>query len=82
MASGKTLVVETKRSSSSDQYIQSVTFNGQPYDKLWFRHAEIAGGGSIVFTMESKPNPQFGSEPGRCPHHCKCEWQTRCLPAA
>ena len=67
VASGKTLVVETKRNSSSDQYIQSVTFNGQPYNKLWFRHADIASGGNIVFTMGSKPNPQFGSGPGALP---------------
>jgi putative alpha-1,2-mannosidase len=67
VASGKTLVVETKRNSPDDQYIQSVTFNGQPHNKLWFRHAEIASGGSIVFTMGSTPNSQFGSEPGAMP---------------
>jgi len=57
----KTLVVEAKRNSPSDQYIQSVLFNGKPYTKLWFRHADVASGATIVFTLGSMPNEQFGS---------------------
>jgi len=61
LGSGKKLVVEAKRNSPSDQYIQSVIFNGKPYHKLWFRHADIVNGANIVFTMGSQPNEQFGS---------------------
>jgi predicted alpha-1,2-mannosidase len=62
LGNGKTLAVEAKRSSPSDQYIQSVSVNGKPYAKLWFRHADIANGATIVFTLSSSPNEQFGSE--------------------
>jgi predicted alpha-1,2-mannosidase len=58
---GKRLVVETKRSAPDHHYIQSLTFNGKPRTKLWFRHADIADGATIVFTMGAKPNEQFGS---------------------
>jgi predicted alpha-1,2-mannosidase len=58
---GKKLVVEAKRSSITDPYVQSVTFNGKPHTKLWFRHSDIAGGATIVFTMGPKPNEQFGA---------------------
>lgn len=60
LGAGKKLVVETKRNSPSDQYIQSVTFNGRPHRKLWFRHADIAKGASIVFTMGSAASQEFG----------------------
>ena len=60
LGNGKKLVVEAKRNSPSDQYIESVTLNGKPHSKLWFRHADIANGGTIVFSMSSKPNEQFG----------------------
>src|SRR5579863_1279243 len=67
LAPGKTLVVEVKRSSADHQYIQSVTINGRPHTKLWFRHSDIADGGTIVFTMGAKPNQQFGSSPDALP---------------
>jgi len=61
LGSGKKLMVEAKRNSPSDQYIQSITFNGKPYQKLWFRHADIANGATILFTMGSKPHEAFGA---------------------
>ena len=60
LGSGKKLVVEAKRNSPGDQYIQSVTFNGKPYEKLWFRHADIANGATIFFAMGSTPSQDFG----------------------
>ena len=67
LENGKTLLVEAKRNSPGDRYIQSVQFNGKPYDKLWFRHADIANGASIVFTLSSVPNPHFGAEQSAMP---------------
>jgi predicted alpha-1,2-mannosidase len=67
LENGKTLVVEAKRNSPNDQYIQSVLFDGKPYTKLWFRHADIANGASIVFTLSSNPGEQFGSGEGAIP---------------
>ena len=57
----KTLVVEAKRNSANDQYIQSVLLNGKPYTKLWFRHADVAKGATIVFTLGAKPSEQYSS---------------------
>ena len=67
LENGKTLVVEAKRNSPNDQYIQSVLFNGKPYTKLWFRHADISNGATIVFTLSSNPGEQFGSGEGATP---------------
>jgi predicted alpha-1,2-mannosidase len=67
VASGKTLTIEARRPSPDAIYIQSVTVNGQPQDKLWVSHAEIAQGGSIVFTLGTTPNQQLGSSPQSAP---------------
>ena len=57
---GKNLRVEVKRAAPSDVFIQSVKLNGSPHSKLWFRHADIANGGTIEFTMGPTPSKQFG----------------------
>lgn len=67
LGSGKMLVIEARRTSPEDCYIQSITLNGKPYEKTWFRHADIADGGMIVFQMGSRPNMQFGAEESAAP---------------
>ncbi len=67
LGDGKRLIVEARRRSPDDKYIQSVTFNGKPYEKLWFRHADIVNGATIVFSMASEPNKQFGAAEGATP---------------
>ncbi|HMI51668.1 MAG TPA: GH92 family glycosyl hydrolase [Candidatus Saccharimonadales bacterium] len=60
---GKKLVLEARRSSPADQYIQSLTLNGKAYSKLWFRHEDIANGGHIEFRMGQEPGPAFEKDP-------------------
>ena len=67
LGNGKSVIVEVKRKSPEDKYVQSVEFNGEPYSKVWFRHADIANGARIVFTMASEPNKQFGANEGDAP---------------
>jgi predicted alpha-1,2-mannosidase len=67
LGNGKMLVVEAKRNSATDRYIQSVLFNGKPYTKLWFPHADVANGATIVFTLGSNPSERFGSGEGATP---------------
>jgi len=61
LGEGKRLVIRARRSSASDVYIQSVQLNGKPYEKVWFHHREIAGGGRLEFVMGSRPNESFGA---------------------
>jgi predicted alpha-1,2-mannosidase len=67
MGHGHHLIVEAKRSSPKDQYIQSVMLNGKSYDKVWFRHSDVALGGTIVFQMGSQPNKAFGASESAVP---------------
>lgn len=58
----KQLIIETKRSSPEDKYIQFITVNGRPHQKLWITHAEIAEGAHILFTLGAEPNKTLGVE--------------------
>jgi len=61
LANGKMLVVESVGNGPGKCYLQSVTWNGQPYTKSWFSHAQIAQGGTFTVHMSEKPNQQFAS---------------------
>jgi putative alpha-1,2-mannosidase len=56
------LVIEAVENGPTKPYIQAVTWNGTPYTKSWFRHADIAQGGTFVFRMGERPNEQFGAD--------------------
>ncbi len=64
---GKDFVVVARNNSPKNVYIQSATLNGQPWNKPWFAHADIAGGGRLEFKMGSTPNKNWGSAPEDAP---------------
>jgi predicted alpha-1,2-mannosidase len=64
---GSRLVIEAKRHSASDKYIDAVRLNGQRHKQLWFRHADIAKGGRIELAMSATPNLQLGAAPEDAP---------------
>lgn len=43
-------------------YVQSFTLNGQPSNASWIRFADIAGGGTLAFTMGTSPNNSWGAD--------------------
>lgn len=61
LGNGKTLVIEAVGNGPGKPYVQSITWNGKPYTKSWFRHADIAQGGTFVVHMGDKPNEKFGA---------------------
>ena len=71
---GKTLTVRAEGNAPDHPYVQSVRWNGKPWSKNWIAHADLIGGGELVFEMGAKPSqfgtakadrpPSFGSTPG------------------
>ena len=56
LGGGKTLEVVANNVSDADRYIQSATLGGEPLERAWFRHGEIAEGGALVFEMGPGPS--------------------------
>ena len=58
---GKVLNIIAKNNSAANKYIQSVTLNGQPYDKYYINFNDIINGGTLEFTMGDKPSETWGT---------------------
>jgi predicted alpha-1,2-mannosidase len=58
LSGGKTLRIVAKNLDSEhiNHYVQSASLNGTPLNQSWFRHGQIADGGTLVFTMGSAPS--------------------------
>lgn len=67
MGNGREFTIVADHVSAQNKYIQSARLNGQPLDKPWFRHSDIANGGTLTLEMGPTPNPQWGSAPEDAP---------------
>lgn len=67
LADGKTFRVIADNNSAENMYIQSVTLNGQPYEKTYITHKDIMQGGELAFVMGNTPNKEFGLAPENRP---------------
>ncbi|MFN7142328.1 MAG: glycoside hydrolase domain-containing protein, partial [Myxococcota bacterium] len=52
---GGTFVIETDGDPAAEPYIASATLDGEPLDRAWLTHAEIAGGGTLRLTLSDAP---------------------------
>ena len=64
---GKVFTIIARGVSAQNKYVQSATLNGKPWDKAWFAHSDMAGGGSLILVMGPKPNTAWGSAPDAAP---------------
>ncbi len=73
LANGKKLHIIAKGFDATglSRYVQSATLNGHSLTTNWFRHAEIAEGGTLILNMGSSPStwgtttpPPSQSDPG------------------
>lgn len=64
---GKQLVIQTRRRSAEDKYIQAVKLNGIPLNKLWVRYEDLVNGAELVFELSSEPNRTLGVEESAMP---------------
>ncbi len=67
LENGKIFTIRALQQSPHNKYIQSATLNGQPLNKPWFSHSDIANGGTLVLQMGPQPNKSWGSAPDAAP---------------
>lgn len=64
---GKDFVVIANHASKQNKYVQKIVLNGKPLDRVWFRHSDLVGGGTLELTMGDSPNEALGSRPETFP---------------
>ncbi len=67
LGNGKDFTFIARNNSAKNIYIQSGTLNGRPWNKPWFSHSDITGGGNLVLSMGPLPNKKWGSAPDQAP---------------
>jgi len=62
LKNGKDFVILARNNSRDNKYVQSIRLNGQQLDQVWFRHSQIADGGTLELGMGDAPNTTIGSK--------------------
>jgi predicted alpha-1,2-mannosidase len=61
LKNGKEFSIIARNNSRDNKYVQDIRLNGQTINRVWFRHADIANGGTLELTMADTPNTSLGS---------------------
>lgn len=64
LENAKTLRIETDKDPIANPYIESVTFNGEAWNKAFITHTALISGGVLSFTLSDTPNKAWASESG------------------
>ncbi|NML22877.1 glycoside hydrolase family 92 protein [Pseudoflavitalea sp. G-6-1-2] len=56
LENGKTFTIDVANNSDKNVYIQKILLNGKPLQRLFMKHEDILGGGTLQFVMGAKPN--------------------------
>ncbi|MDQ2840056.1 MAG: GH92 family glycosyl hydrolase [Acidobacteriota bacterium] len=67
LGNGHDFTIVARNNSAKNMYIQSATLNGKPWNKPWFSHSAMVGGGELFLTMGPLPNKQWGSATDAAP---------------
>jgi predicted alpha-1,2-mannosidase len=61
LTNGKDFVILAHNNSNRNKYVQSIRLNDRRLDQVWFRHADIANGGTLELVLGDVPNTSIGS---------------------
>ncbi len=56
LGNGRQVIIRAPGTSAARRYVSAVTVNGHAWNQAWLRHADIANGAEITFTMSEQPS--------------------------
>ena len=66
LPNGKTITINAPAASASDYYVQGLTLNGRPYDKLYVPFSALSDGATLDWTLGASPGT-WGDAPQDAP---------------
>lgn len=70
LTGGKTLTIKAPKANEQSKYIIGATLNGKRHHRPWFKHDDIAQGGTLVLDMSPR-HSNWGSALGAVPPSAK-----------
>jgi predicted alpha-1,2-mannosidase len=67
LGNGRVFTVRARDVSAANLYVQSATLDGQPHDRAWISHDDVARGATLALQMGSRPNRGWGARPDHAP---------------
>ena len=67
LENGNIFNIKAEGLSKENFYVQSVVWNGKPYEKSFITNEMIMNGGKLVFKMGNEPQKDFGQKPENRP---------------
>lgn len=67
LANGHNVIIDAPGASPDNKYVRSVQVNGIDVHRVWFRHSDIANGGTLKLIMSDVPDPALGASPESFP---------------
>ncbi|TDO24747.1 GH92 family glycosyl hydrolase [Pedobacter duraquae] len=68
LENGKTVQINAAANSARNKYVQTMQYNGKPYEKNWLSHAELLKGAVLNFSMSATPDLQRGTKESAFPY--------------
>ncbi len=68
LENGKTVEITAPNNSADNRYVQSLTLDGQLYDKNYVTHDQLLSGARFVYQMSNMPNTQRGISAESAPY--------------
>ncbi len=73
LENGNTVEIEAPQNGPGNRYIQGITFNGEKYDKNYFKYSELMKGAKIKFEMGNTPDKDRGTQESSFPYSFSSE---------
>jgi predicted alpha-1,2-mannosidase len=73
LENGKKIVINAPLNSAGNRYVNSLSYNGKPYDLTWLSHSAMQKGAVLNFKMSATPNKQRGIKPTDVPYSLSTE---------
>jgi predicted alpha-1,2-mannosidase len=67
LENGKKLIINAPKNSADNKYVNTMNYNGKPYDLNWVGHSSLLQGAVIDMDMTAKPNKTRGTKAADVP---------------